>query len=65
MLPGYSAEGRSEQYVVYAVLDAMVGTAFDALNETELALEGLQVMAGGRGQRHGCGWERCGRSACG
>ena len=24
-LPGYSAEGRSEQYIVYAVLDAMVG----------------------------------------
>jgi magnesium transporter len=45
-LPGYSAEGRSEQYIVYAVLDAMVGTAFDALNDTELALEGLQAMAG-------------------
>jgi magnesium transporter len=45
-LPGYSAERRSEQYIVYAVLDAMVGTAFDALNDTELALEGLQTMAG-------------------
>jgi magnesium transporter len=45
-LPGYSAEGRSEQYIVYVVLDAMVGTAFDALNDTELALEGLQTMAG-------------------
>jgi magnesium transporter len=45
-LPGYSAEGRSEQYIVYAVLDAMVGTAFDALNDTELALEGLQILAG-------------------
>ena len=28
--------GRSEQYVVYAVLEAMVATAFDALNEVEL-----------------------------
>jgi magnesium transporter len=46
LLPGYSTEGRSEQYVVYAVLDAMVATAFDALNESELALEGIQVPAG-------------------
>jgi magnesium transporter len=45
VLPDYSPEGRSEQYVVYAVLDAMVGSAFDALNNTELALEGLQVLA--------------------
>jgi magnesium transporter len=43
-LPRYSSEGRSEQYVVYAVLDAMVTTAFDALSDTELALEGLQVL---------------------
>jgi magnesium transporter len=49
LLPGYSDEGRSEQYIVYAVLDAMVATAFDALNETELALEGLQVLAGEAG----------------
>jgi magnesium transporter len=46
ILPGYSPEGRSEQYIVYAVLDAMLATAFDALNATELALEGLQVLAG-------------------
>lgn len=46
LLPGYSAEGRSEQYVVYAVLDGMVATAFDALNSAELALEGLQTLAG-------------------
>jgi magnesium transporter len=46
LLPSYHAEGRSEQYVVYAVLDAMVATAFDALNSTELALEGLQVLTG-------------------
>ena len=37
-------EGRSEQYVVYSVLDAMVGTAFAALNELELMLDDL--MAG-------------------
>jgi len=44
-LPSYNTEGRSEQYVVYAVLDAMTGTAFDALSDTELALEGLQIMS--------------------
>jgi magnesium transporter len=43
LLPNYNAEGRSEQYIVYAVLDAMVATAFDALSDTELVLEGLQV----------------------
>ncbi len=48
-LPEYSPEGRSEQYVVYVVLDAMVATAFDALSATELALEGLQVLAGETG----------------
>ena len=37
--------GRSEQYVVYAILDAMVATGFDALNEAELALEGMQVIS--------------------
>ncbi len=46
LLPSYSEEGRSEQYVVYAVLDAMVATAFDALSDTELALEGIQALAG-------------------
>jgi magnesium transporter len=38
-------EGRSEQYIVYAILDAMVATGFDALNEAELTLEGLQLMS--------------------
>ena len=32
-------EGRSEGYAVYAILDAMVATAFDALNEVERALD--------------------------
>jgi magnesium transporter len=43
LLPSYNEEGRSEQYIVYAVLDAMVATAFDALSDTELVLEGLQA----------------------
>ncbi len=43
LLPDYNPDRRSEQYVVYAVLDAMVATAFDALSETELALEALQI----------------------
>lgn len=38
-------DGRSEQYVVYAVLDAMVATAFDALDQAEAALEGLEVAS--------------------
>jgi magnesium transporter len=57
LLPDYNAEGRSEQYVVYAVLDAMVATAFDALSDTELALEELQITttdkAGGARVRMG------------
>lgn len=40
-----SPEGRSEQYVVYVVLDAMVATGFDALNQAEQTLEGLQLMS--------------------
>jgi magnesium transporter len=38
-------EGRSEQYVVYAVLEAMVASAFDALNEVERTLDELAVMS--------------------
>jgi magnesium transporter len=45
LLTPYVPEGRSEQYVVYAVLDAIVGTAFDALNEVELMLDDLAVMS--------------------
>ncbi len=44
-LTSYTPEGRSEQYVVYAVLDAMVATGFDALNDAELTLEGLQMLS--------------------
>ena len=38
-------EGRSEQHAVYAVLDAMVTSAFDPLNEVELTLDDLAVMS--------------------
>lgn len=37
--------GRSEQYMVYAVLDALVATAFDEINEVESKLEELQLSA--------------------
>jgi magnesium transporter len=35
-------EGRSEQYEVYAILDAMVASAYDALGDAELTLESMQ-----------------------
>ena len=40
-------EGRSEQYFVYAVLEAMVGTAYDAVNAIELELEDIQFESAG------------------
>ena len=45
LLATYTHERRSEQYVVYAVLDAMLVSAFDALNEVELTLDDLAVMS--------------------
>jgi magnesium transporter len=42
-------EGRSEQYLVYAILDAMVGTAFDALGDVQSTLEELQLMSSDMG----------------
>jgi magnesium transporter len=45
LLAGYTPAGRTEQYVVYAVLDAMLATAFDALNNVQLAIEGLQLAS--------------------
>jgi magnesium transporter len=38
-------EGRSELYVVYAVLEAMVASAFDALNEVELRLDDVATTS--------------------
>jgi magnesium transporter len=40
-LPG----GRTSQYVVYAVLEAMVDSAFDALDEVEAELDALAMMS--------------------
>ena len=45
LLDPYTPEGRSEEYAVYAVLDAMVASAFDALSEVELTLDELAVMS--------------------
>ena len=64
LLPRYSSEGRSEQYVVYAVLDAMVATSFDALSDAELALEKLQTSATEGPAPPGCEWAPCARSTC-
>jgi hypothetical protein len=42
LLAAYAPEARSEQYAVYAILDAMVASAFDALNEVELTRVGIR-----------------------
>jgi magnesium transporter len=44
-LAAYTPEGRSEQYVVYALLDAMLGTGFDALDEVESTLDDLALSS--------------------
>jgi magnesium transporter len=45
LLEPYMPEGRSEQYIVYAVIDAMVGSAFDELTDIEASLDDLAVMS--------------------
>ena len=45
LLDPYIPEGRSEQYAVYAVLDAIITSAFDALNEVEETLDDLALMS--------------------
>ena len=45
VLTPYTPEGRSEQYVIYAVLDAIVATAFDALSELEVPLNDLALKS--------------------
>ena len=45
LLAPYAHERRSGQYVVYAVLDAMLVTAFDALNEVEQTMDDLAAMS--------------------
>jgi magnesium transporter len=42
VLPTEAQPGRSEQYVVYTVLDAMVVSAYDALSDAEGMIEELQ-----------------------
>jgi magnesium transporter len=44
-LTPYTPEGRSGHYVVYSLLDAMIGTAFDALNEVEATLDDLALSS--------------------
>jgi hypothetical protein len=45
------AEGGTNQYVVYSVLDAMVGTGFAGLDQVELMLDELMVSATDVGAR--------------
>lgn len=52
LLAPYTPEGCSERYVVYAVLEAMIASAFDALDEVELMLDEVSVRSSGtRGGR--------------
>jgi magnesium transporter len=45
-------DGRSNRYVVYSVLEAMIASAFDALDEVELRLDAMAVTStGGTGER--------------
>ncbi len=44
-LDPHLAAGRTRQYVVYAVLEAMVDSAFDALDEVEAELDALAMMS--------------------
>jgi magnesium transporter len=37
-------QGRSEPFIAYAILDAMVASAFDALNEVEQRIDGLAAV---------------------
>jgi magnesium transporter len=45
LLAPYTSGDRSDQYVVYAVLDAVVASAFDELNDVELTLDDLALMS--------------------
>jgi magnesium transporter len=45
LLAPHCPEGRGERYVVYALLDAMVASAFDALNEVERRIDELTAMS--------------------
>jgi magnesium transporter len=45
LLQPFGTEGQSEEHLVYAVLDAMVASAFDALTEVELKLDAMSVSS--------------------
>jgi magnesium transporter len=45
LLAPHCPEGRGEQYVVYAIVDAMVASAFDALTEVELRMDELAAVS--------------------
>ena len=45
VLVPYLPDGRTRQYVVYAVLEAMLDSAFDALHEVEATLDALAEMS--------------------
>jgi Mg2+ and Co2+ transporter CorA len=52
--------GRSKGYVVYSVLDAMLATTFDALNEVEVRGWTPLSRHGQRGTAEACRGRRCG-----
>jgi magnesium transporter len=43
----YTPEGRSDSHVVYAVLEAMIASVFDALDEVEVKLDEVGVTSSG------------------
>ena len=53
--------GRSKGYVVYSVLDAILATTSDALDEVELRLDSLVAAWQGRGAAEACRGRRCGK----
>ena len=57
-------EGRSKGYVVYSVLDAMLASAFDALEEVELSLDSLAASLAGEAVE-ACRGRRCRRQSPG
>ena len=53
VLAPYLPGGRTRQYVVYAVLEAMVDSAFDALDEVAAELDAIAMMSSGSARRPG------------
>ena len=44
-------DGRSNRYVVYSVLEAMITSTFDALEEVEVRLDAMATSTGASGER--------------